>query len=431
MDEKQFKELVAQVGKEAAEKIKAEMDGYKAKTEEMVKGHLTEAQFKEHQAAIEESVEVVKGIAAKQGTTINEILAKLNTSEIGAKSIAEVLQDDTEELKSVFKSRNMYKEYMISVNAKGKLVMMPFDSLKAAGPHATTTDVGAGGNASSVTQAIDATTLLRLGADATVMSAFRNTPWVFGLCNLINAGFNNPYYIWFDELTKAGASAQVAEGGTKPTVQYKYQLNTSTYKKEALLVGFTDEFNLDFERLQSEIMNVAQIDLINRINAAILPNITAAATAFNIGATYAPVGDLVAAPNDWDVLAALAAQVETSTFATMANAAVISTMKKYRMGTQKDTQNRWLDRPSVLANVGIVSNPGQGANDVMVGDFKQYNIALRGGIIVRVGYNGTDFAENRFSTVVEQYYFDYISNARKPAIVKGPDFATVKAAITA
>jgi hypothetical protein len=50
---------------------------------------------------------------------------------------------------------------------------------------------------------------------------------------------------------------------------------------------------------------------------------------------------------------------------------------------------------------------------------------------VKVGYNGTDFAQNMFSVVIEQYYYDYISAARTPAIVKGPDFATVKTAISA
>jgi hypothetical protein len=52
-------------------------------------------------------------------------------------------------------------------------------------------------------------------------------------------------------------------------------------------------------------------------------------------------------------------------------------------------------------------------------------------MIVRMGYNGTDFAENKFSTLTEQYYFNFISSIRKAAIVKGPDFATVRAAISA
>ena len=77
----------------------------------------------------------------------------------------------------------------------------------------------------------------------------------------------------------------------------------------------------------------------------------------------------------------------------------------------------------------MVGNAGVGADDVIVGDFKQYNILLRGGLIMKVGYNGTNFAENKFSVVLEQYYFDYISTIRAKALVKGTTFATVKAAI--
>ena len=66
------------------------------------------------------------------------------------------------------------------------------------------------------------------------------------------------------------------------------------------------------------------------------------------------------------------------------------------------------------------------ADAVVVGDLRQYHMVMRGGLIVKIGYNGTDFAENKFSVVMEQYYFDWISNIRKSAIVKGPTFADVK-----
>lgn len=426
MDEKQFQALVEKVGQEAALKIKAEMEAYRLSMAEMIKGNLTEEQFNAHKTAISASVEEVKEIARKQGTSINEILAKLDGTDEKGKTIAATLKADEAELRDIFKSRNRQKEYMLTQNSKGDIVMVPFDSTKAAGPEATIDGIGVG-NVASITQNIDAASLLRLGADANVYRAFRNTPWIYDLVNLINTGFGTPYYIWMDEQAKAGASATVLEGGTKPAVQYKYQVNTSTYKKEAVLVGFTEEFSLDFQRLQSEILNVAKIDLVNRINDVVLADIISNATAFNIAATYAGPGQGVTTPNGYDAIAAMAAQVETATFSSLlANAALMSTIKKYRLGTLKDTQGRWLNAPDVLSNISMVSNAAMGADDVIVGDLKQYNLALRGGIIVRVGYNGTDFAENRFSTVIEQFYFNYISTIRKPAIVKGTTFKSVQ-----
>lgn len=425
MDEKQFKDLVEKVGQEAANQIKTRMEEFEKRFKEMAAGNLTQEQFTEHKTAISGMVEEVKEIARKQGTTINEILAKMDGTDVKGRSIAATLKADEAELREVFKSRNRQKEYMLTENSKGEIVMSPFDSTKVAGLEATIDNVPAG-NVAAITQNIDAATLLRLGADANIFRQFRNTPWLYDLVNLINTGFNTPYYIWMDEQPKVGASTTVLEGGTKPLVQYKYQVNSSPYKKEACLVQFTEEFSLDFQRLQSEILNVAKIDLVNRINDAILADIIAQATPFNIAATYAPSHDNVLLVNGYDAIAAMAAQVEMATFSTLlANTAIMSTIKKYRLGTLKDTLGRWLNAPEILNRLAFVSNPVVATDQIIVGDLKQYNVALRGGIIVRVGYNGTDFAENKFSTVVEQYYFNYISTIRKPAIVKGPNFKDV------
>jgi hypothetical protein len=376
---------------------------------------------------LKEQFEELKQIAKAQGTTLTELGLKYNGIETGNKSIAQVLEENKEDLKRVYQQGSGTKHFMIQLNHKGEFVARPFDPTKAAGPHATIADVGTNGNTSSIAQSIDAVSLLRLGGDAPIISQYRNTPWIFDLCNMVNAGFEMPLAMWYEESVKQGASATVAEGGSKPLSQYAYTLKTDTYKKEATLLGFTEEFQLDFARLQSDILGKGRVDLINRINAAVLVRLTAAATAYNTSASFGPVVNA----NDFDVLAAMAAQVDNSTFGATANGAVMSTFKKYAMGVIKDQNGNYVNRPKVLDPLAFVGNPGQSADNVMVGDFKQYNILLRGGLIVKVGYNGTDFAENRFSVVLEQFYYDYISAIRAVAIVKGPDFATIKAALNA
>lgn len=380
--------------------------------------------------SLKDQLSELQETARKQGTTLQEIGLKYNDVEAKGKSISKCLEDHQEDLKKTYQQGSGQKTFMIKMNHNGQFVMSPFDTTKAAGPHATTADVGGGGNTASIAQSIDATSLLRLGGDSPIISQYRNTPWVYDLCNLINAGYEMPMALWYEEQVKAGSSAAVLEGGTKPKVQYAYELKSATYKKEAVLVGFSEEFQLDFPRLQSDILGKARTDLINRINTALLARIITAATAYDTQVDFKG-GVGVPDANDYDVIAAMAAQVDNATFGAQANAAVMSTFKKYRMGILKDEVNKYLGRPDVLNPLSFVSNPDQGADNVMVGDFKQYNIILRGGLIVRVGYNGTDFAENMYSTVLEQFYFDYISTIRKAAIVKGPDFATVRALIGA
>lgn len=378
--------------------------------------------------SLKEQLEDLKELAKKQGTTLTELGLKMNGVEAGNKSIAEVLEENKENLQKVHKQGSGNMEFMISTNHKGQLVARPFDRTKAAGPHASIADVGTNGNTASIASSINAATILRMGADAPIQSQYRNSPWIFDLCNLVNVGFNTPFAIWYEEQAKQGASAAVLEGGSKPLSQYAYTLKSSEYKKEATLLGFTDEFVMDFERLQSDILGKGRVDLINRINTAVLANIITAATAYNTSASFGTRA--AAAVNDWVALAAMAAQVDSATFGANANASIMSTYKKYNMGTIQTSQNEWVDTPDVLKNLALIGNPAMGADDVLTGDFKQYNILLRGGMIMKVGYNGTDFAENRFSTVLEQYFFDYISTLRTPAIVKGTTFATVKAAIT-
>jgi hypothetical protein len=436
MTEQEKQELAKTIGSQATENVKSILAEYETRAKnfatEAAKGRLTEEQFNEYKTAADKAVNEVKDIAVKQGSTLQEISEKLNSGEVGTKSIETVLEESKPDLKSIFQNRQGTKTFMINVNSKGQFVMMPYDTIegKAVGPVATIAGAGGVGTVASIAQAIDAATLLRIGADAAITSQYRNNPWVFGLVNMINASFATPFATWYDEIAKDGTSATVAEGATKPQVQYKYELKTATYKKEACLIGFTEEFNLDFPRLVSDILGKARVDLINRINTAILPNITSAATAYNT-ATEFKDGVVVPAPNDFDAIAAMNAQVENSTFGAGANVALMSTFKKNRMGISKDDNNGYLNAPDVLNGVSFVGNPGMASGAVIVGDLKQYNVILRGGLIVRFGYNGTDFAENKFSYVLEQFYMDYISNLRKPAIVKGPLFSDVKTAIGA
>jgi len=439
LTQEELNTLKETVGQQTTTQIKTQLDAYDAKAKKFAedvvaaKGVVTEEAFNEFKAASEAAITAVKDAAVKQGTTLEELAMKVTDASVGTKSISQVLSEDHEELRKIYQQRQGVKTYMVHINSAGKMVMKPFDdsATKTTGINATVDGIPAGAVA-SITQALDSATLLRVGQGSPIQSQYRNTPWLFDLCNTINASFTGsmPFAMWYDEQPKVGASQTTAEGVAKTLVQYLYKLQSATYKKEAALVGFTQEFQLDFAQLESDIMGKARLDVINRVNSAILPNIILAATAYNTGASFQG-GDPVPTPTDFDALAAMAAQVDNATFGAIANTAIMSTFKKYRMGIIKNTQGSYLNPPAVLNNLAFVGNPDMGADDVLVGDLKQYNIILRGGMIVRVGYNGTDFAENKYSAVLEQFYFDYISTVRKPAIVKGPDFATVKAAIAA
>lgn len=435
MTQEELDIIVGKVGKEAGAKITALFNDYdekaKAFANEASKGKISTEAFKAFESEQKMALDKLDGILVKHGTDIAELGLQVQAGKAaGCKSIAETLYNDEAELKKVYENGSGNKQYMLTVNDKGEMVMKPHAVVKTVGPVATIAGIN-GGTAASIFQSIDAASLLRLGGDSTIISQYRNTTWLFDLVTIVNAGWDNMMAMWFEEVVKTGTSATVAEGAAKPLVQYGYTLKTATYKKEAQIIGFTEEFSLDFARLQSDILGKGRTDVMNRINTALLADLTAAATAYNTGTAYKN-GVVVPTTNynDYLTIDAAAAQVDAATFGAKANAAIMNTYKNHRVNTQMDSQGRFLMPPAALNGIAMIGNVAMGTDDLIVGDLKQFNLILRGGLIVRVGYNGTDFAQNMFSTVIEQYYYDYISAIRAVAIVKGATFAAIKTAIT-
>jgi hypothetical protein len=434
MTQEELDIIVGKVGKEAAAKITTLFKDYEEKAKDFAnlaaKGKITEEQFTAFKGEQDKALEKLTEITVKQGTTITELGLQIETAKASKfKPIGQTLYEDKEELEKIYNSGSGNKQYMLTVNEKGETVLKPHGGAnKTVGPVASIAGIN-GGTAASIFQTIDAASLLRLGGDSAIISQYRNTTWLFDLVNVVNAGWDNMMAMWFEEVAKTGTSATVAEGGAKPLVQYGYTLKTATYKKEAMLIGFTEEWNLDFQRLQSDILGKGRTDVMNRINTVLVTDLLAAATAYNTATAYKN-GAALTQYNDYLAIDAAAAQVENATFGAKANAALMSTFKYHRLNTQMDTQGRFLMPPASLNGITQVGNPGMATDDLVVGDLKQFNLILRGGLIVRVGYNGTDFAQNMFSTVIEQYYYDYISAIRAVAIVKGQTFAAIHTAIT-
>lgn len=427
------KVLAEEIGEQAAKKAEAVIKDANTKMESVVeeikktKG-ATEEQMKLLKESQEETKANIENILKTHGKTLGEIQNAIAThGAVKGDSIAEVLSKHKETLAKVYNSGHGNVQFEVFTNKKGEIFAKPHDPSKAAYSHATVDDVDNAANVASISATLDAASILRLGGDAEIVNQYRNSPYIFDLVNTFTA--NSRLAVWINEVGKEGGSTTVAEGATKPKTQYFYELKAEAYKKEATLLTFTEEFDMDFSRLQQNAVSTARVDLTNRINSAILPRLFAAATAYNTGATFKPLLNK-ANPNDFMAIAAMAAQAESATFGgAKANASLMSTYKKYAMGLLTDNEEAWLNTPDVIRGISFVGNPEVGSDDVIVGDFKQYNVMLRGGMIMKVGYNGTDFAENKFSVVLEQFYFDYISSIRSKALVKGTTFATVKAAI--
>lgn len=439
--------LATQLGSEATSAIDKAIAPFKTKMDALEsevkanKGGISEETLKAARTETAAALEEIKEIARKQGLT----LAELQLKAVGIneeKTMIQTMDDHAESIRKAGRPGNEQVEFMMYSDAKGELKATRWDSGKkrawstdkAAGPHATIGGVGAPGNTASVTQVFNAASILRMGSEAPITGLFRNTPWLFDLINVTGGSFDQRYALWIDEAIgdPAGSAATVVpEGGVKPLSQYKAIMRSAEYKKHAHIMNFTEEFVMDFERLYNYFLQVGRVDVLNKINDTVLADLISIATPYTAAmATDFKNGDPVTNANDYDALVALATQSNSVSFgAVSANAAVMSTQKQGRISITKNTFGDNLKAPSYLDSVKLVGNPSMVGDDVVVGDLSQYNLLLRGGMLVAVGLNGNDFSENKFTVRQEQYYFNYISELRKAAILKGQTFAAVKSLI--
>lgn len=444
--------LAKQIGDETANKIKSLSDTVDTQAkniaekaaEEKTKGFVSATDFNAYKESTEALVEEVKKASVAQGTAIAEMkLSKAAAEGEKQMGVGEFLHSQADKLKAIKSGKSPVLDFMITCDKNGNFHAVEVkreddNTIKTVGPHATVDGVAGAGNVgaanvSSIFQSMSASAILRAISDAPVQEVYRNNQWLFSSLGLEQVGMENRVAFYFDEEPKTGGSGTVAEGVAKPYVQYGARLRSADYKKRAVAMEFTDEFQFDFQFLQTYFLQKARIDLFNDINQDVYSRLVTAGTAYTaVDATNFKTanGGVVANGNSYDVLVALAAKVNKNTFGANANAAIMSTEKAAAISITKDTQGRYIGRPDYIQNMNFIENPSVGIDDVLVGDFSQYKLQMRGGLIVRAGLNGNNLIENKMTYVMEQFYFDYISPLRQAAILKGSTFGAVKTLIT-
>lgn len=412
-------------------------NGFKAKSESIIaevlaqKGFATQEQYEAIETARKEEADQLKEIIKTQGEAIKQVIeSNYATSKHKVTTLTDLLEKARPEIERIKSNQTGQLEYMVNVDKNGELIAIPLkDANKAVSIHSTIDMNTAGGLLASVVNGMSAAATMRAGADANLVNPFINWNYIFDLVNLTNASWDNSFIRYWEELPMEGGATIVAENAIKPQVQFRWELKSAEYKKEAAYSKITDEFEADFGKLTQEVRNRLIREVDNKVNAWVVNDLTTNAVAFAATAAWTGANGVVD-PNEYDAIMAMASQVESATFENNANVAVMNTSKYWRINANKDAENRYLYAPRVVEQIRMIRNPAIGLDDIIVGDLKQYNLTFRGGIIVKIGYTGDDLIHNRYSIVVERYFFGYIPTTRKAAIVKGTTFSAVKTAIT-
>lgn len=347
----------------------------------------------------------LKNILGKQGIQINDILSKVTKQEhVG---IFEQFKADLEEKKNELAT--------IKLNKSGQIAF----TLKAAAVTTTT---------SSITDSGTAASAQRLG-EGPVYTIQRGKPFILEFVTVGNT--TAPALVWFDETQQQGDFAITAEGAIKPLVQYKFTRKTTDYSKAAGRTTITEEFDMDYPRLVSTIKQLMEVDCRNSMNAVILTDMIANASAY----AYNGLDAAIDTPDKYAAIGAAIAQLQSLYYTP--NVLVLNPADAWAMRLEKGVDGHWIMPPFTWNGTTyefgkIVVDPRVTAGNFFIGDGTIYNVDLKGDIIVRIGYASStnDFESNQYTIIVEQYFFKHISTARKPGLIYA-NFATIQADIAA
>ena len=401
MDEKQYQELVAKLGEEAAKRLKQEADAITSTLtklfEEKQKGYINQEKFdavkSELQNELVEKFSKFETILKEQGDALAAM--KLQPSSPVYKSLEDVIKDNAAQLKEIHKRGSGF----IEVN------------LKAAGVGSIGNSVGAMASPPSNPY------LPAVGGDMMMHDILHNPNFILNYVDMGRTALSR--MPWINESGTEGGAALVAEGGTKPYYQPRFNVEISTAKKIAPLVGLTDEFEEDLPGLATQVRRM----LFENVMRTFVDTIQAAVIAAATGYTLTSLNGQIASADWYGALAAIQTQVSLANYTP--NVKAISPVTGTILKTTKGSDGHYI-APAFIS--GLIEANKVAAGKALVGDLKQYKVDIYKDYTLKMGFVNDDFAKNQFSIVGEIRYHDYISANRKTGIVYA-DLETIKTAI--
>lgn len=329
---------------------------------------------------------------------------------------------------SDFLKANESKLKEIKANRTGEVVFIP----KVVG------DITTGSGADIDTVPLDVST--NLGS-----FNLRNDSALLNLCTISST--NSPSYPYTELTPKEGGYGFVAEGGSKPQIDFKWENRYATPKKAAAHEILTEESVTDYARLLSVAREylLKQHDLF-KINGVFFGNGIGEnpSGATTVGRTFVATGLTDVFPlggaNFMDVVNACITDIYRTQAYTdeahyMPNIVLINPIDFFvQLVGAKDGNGLPLYPQAGLFNEvrigGVVIKPWikVPAGKIFVADMSKYNVVNYIPFSIRVGWINDQFITNKFTLVGESRFFAYVKNLDQAAFIYD-DIATVKAAI--
>ena len=394
----QFNEQIVALKSETQIKVDSAVDAAK---KGLISPEQQEAAIKKATDDLSKTITEQETVLKAQGDKINGMIEAAKAPSHGMEAIEDIFKANTQKLKEIHKAGTGF----IEVALEGKAVDSITNSIQN-----MTTPPGSPYAPGISNQPLDVYTILR------------NQQFVSNYTD--NGNTDVSRLAWINETSLIGAPTLVIEGASKPLTSRTFQVETSIAKKIAAAIQITEEFDTDLPYLSSQVKSLLQLDLVrgfdDQIQADVIANVTpfdfttAGIGGYNLGGLKGAIYDATL----WDALTAMGLYPRINNF--IPNVSLINPITWGKMQMGKDTVGRY-NYPSdelisrINAQIGNKLFP----DFALVGDLKQFKVMMYKGFTLKMGWINDDFIRNQFTIVAEARFHDYISTARKKAIVYG------------
>lgn len=401
---KELRDLIEKAGKqEDIDKMKSELK------------ELTEKRI----SASEDLIKKQQEIAIKQGEQLTALREEFKAA-IASKASTKNL---TEALTAAFKEKESELKALLADPTNQTKGL----TLKVAVVMGNDTTIGAGTTQNTLTQ------------NTGIVSQIRSRELTYRA--VVSTGsIGTERALWIEETDEQGTPIFIGEGDSKTQLSVLYVEKTESVKKIAVYGKVTTELMADLPQLVSYIQN----NLLKRLDLKVEDKLIYAtgtgddpkgmnhyATAF---AAPTSVAAHITAPNEFDVLEAVALQVKEAHG--LPNAIFIHPGTMSKMKLIKDQADRpvWKDYVTIdgsmkISGMTIIESTAITAGTFVGGDTTAVNLLIREELGIQIGLDGNDFTQNKKTMLVEKRLVQFVSANDTPVLVKG-DFATAIAALT-
>ncbi len=397
---KEIKGLIdeAKKGNATKEELKAIQDKYDelVKSSEKLKDYTPE-QIK---AYFEEHASIMGKIKAMEENPKNNN----KTYKTKIEAIKASLEENIDVIKGAFDSKGNLKSPIV---IEMKAITMQEDNTIGAGP-----------------------TQYTITSNTGIISVIRKRAEVY-LANVSVGSLTGNQALWIEELDEDGTPIMLGEGDAATQLSVRYEERTKDVKEISVYGKVTNRMLEDLSMLASYINNNLEKRMDLKVEDQLFSGDDTGdnLAGFDEYAVDFDAGDsagTVQMPNEWDVLEAIATQVELAhgiANAVFVNPRTIQSMKARKTSTGEPVWKMYQDSNSPtglsVGGMRIISSTAITAGDFKAGDLSVLNVLFRQNTTIQIGTDGNDLIQRKKTVVYTKRLVQFASANDVAVLVKG------------